>query len=307
LVSLLDFESAELEAIRKRAHRDGIGAEQLDGALEARLSELYRNLTPWQKVQVARHRERPYSLDYLQWAFTDFVELRGDRRFADDRAIVGGPATLNGRSVMVIGQQKGRDTRENIQRNFGMAHPEGYRKAERLMRQAERFRMPVVTMVDTPGANAGLTDEERGQAEAIASCIAAMLALNIPTVTVVIGEGGSGGALAIAAADRILMLEHAVFTVASPEAAAAILWRDSAKAPEAAEHMRITAQDLRSFGLVDEIIPEPEGGAHRDYPAVAKTVADAVSRSLDALCDLSEERLLEQRYRKYRDISFFLE
>jgi acetyl-CoA carboxylase carboxyl transferase subunit alpha len=307
LVSLLDFESAELEAIRKRAHRDGLAAEQLDGALQARLSELYRNLTPWQKVQVARHRERPYALDYLQWAFSDFVELRGDRRYADDRAIVGGPAILNGRSVMVIGQQKGRDTRENIQRNFGMAHPEGYRKAERLMRQAERFGMPVVTMVDTPGANAGLTDEERGQAEAIASCIATMLSLHVPTITVVIGEGGSGGALAIAAADRILMLEHSVFTVASPEAAAAILWRDSAKAPEAAENMRITAQDLRSFGLVDEIVPEPEGGAHRDYAAAAKTVGDAVSAALDALSQLTVERLLEQRYRKYRDISFFLE
>ncbi len=307
MVSLLDFESAELEAIRKRAHRDGIGGEQLDGALEARLTEIYRNLTPWQKVQVARHRERPYALDYLQWAFSDFVELRGDRRYSDDRAIVGGPATLNGRSVMVIGQQKGRDTRENIQRNFGMAHPEGYRKAERLMRQAERFGMPVITMVDTPGANAGLTDEERGQAEAIASCIATMLSLHVPTVTVVIGEGGSGGALAIAAADRILMLEHSVFTVASPEAAAAILWRDSAKAPEAAENMRITAQDLRSFGLVDEIIPEPEGGAHRDYPAVAKAVGDAANRALDVLLELSVERLLEQRYRKYRDISFFLE
>jgi acetyl-CoA carboxylase carboxyl transferase subunit alpha len=208
---------------------------------------------------------------------------------------------------MVIGQQKGRDTRENIQRNFGMAHPEGYRKAERLMRQAERFGMPVVTMVDTPGANAGLTDEERGQAEAIASCIATMLSLHVPTITVVIGEGGSGGALAIAAADRILMLEHSVFTVASPEAAAAILWRDSAKAPEAAENMRITAQDLRSFGLVDEIVPEPEGGAHRDYAAAAKTVGDAVSAALDALSQLTVERLLEQRYRKYRDISFFLE
>lgn len=307
MVSLLDFESAELEAIRKRAHRDGISGEQLDGALEARLSEIYRNLTPWQKVQVARHRERPYALDYLQWTFTDFVELRGDRRYADDRAIVGGPATLNGRSVMVIGQQKGRDTRENIQRNFGMAHPEGYRKAERLMRQAERFHMPIITMVDTPGANAGLTDEERGQSEAIASCIATMLSLHIPTVAVVIGEGGSGGALAIAAADRILMLEHAVFTVASPEAAAAILWRDSAKAPEAAENMRITAQDLRTFGLVDEIIAEPEGGAHRDYAAVATAVGDAISRAVDGLSELSEERLLEQRYRKYRDISFFLE
>jgi acetyl-CoA carboxylase carboxyl transferase subunit alpha len=307
LVSLLDFESTELEAVRRQAHREGIGGEQLDGALQARLGEIYSRLTPWQKVQVARHRERPYTLDYVQWTFADFVELRGDRRYADDRAIVGGPALLDGRAIMVIGQQKGRDTRDNIQRNFGMAHPEGYRKAERLMRQAERFGMPVVTLVDTPGANAGLTDEERGQAEAIASCIATMLSLHVPTVTVVIGEGGSGGALAIAAADRILMLEHAVFTVASPEAAAAILWRDSAKAPEAAENMRITAQDLKSFGLVDEIIPEPEGGAHRDHPAAARAVGEALTRAVHSLTSLSENELLEQRYRKYRDISFFLE
>jgi acetyl-CoA carboxylase carboxyl transferase subunit alpha len=307
LVSLLDFESTELEVVRRQAHREGIGGEQLDGALQARLGEIYSRLTPWQKVQVARHRERPYTLDYVQWTFADFVELRGDRRYADDRAIVGGPALLDGRAIMVIGQQKGRDTRDNIQRNFGMAHPEGYRKAERLMRQAERFGMPVVTLVDTPGANAGLTDEERGQAEAIASCIATMLSLHVPTVTVVIGEGGSGGALAIAAADRILMLEHAVFTVASPEAAAAILWRDSAKAPEAAENMRITAQDLKSFGLVDEIIPEPEGGAHRDHPAAARAVGEALTRAVHSLTSLSENELLEQRYRKYRDISFFLE
>jgi acetyl-CoA carboxylase carboxyl transferase subunit alpha len=307
LVSLLDFESAELEAIRKQAHRDGTASEQLDGALQARIGELYSHLTPWQKVQVARHRERPFTLDYLQWAFTDFVELHGDRSFADDRAIVGGPAMLDGRPVMVIGHQKGRDTRDNIYRNFGMAHPEGYRKAERLMRQAEQFGMPVITFVDTPGANAGLADEERGQAQAIASCIATMLAVHVPTVTVVTGEGGSGGALAIAAADRILMLEHAVFTVASPEAAAAILWRDSAKAPEAAENMGITAQNLKSFGLVDEIIPEPSGGAHRDYPGAAQAVSGAITRVIDSLTALPVEELLEQRYRKYRDISFFLE
>jgi acetyl-CoA carboxylase carboxyl transferase subunit alpha len=270
------------------------------------LREIYADLTPWQKVQVARHRERPYTLDYLQWSFSDFVELHGDRRFGDDPAIVGGPALLDGRSVMVIGHQKGRDTRQNVERNFGMPHPEGYRKAERLMRQAERLGLPVVTFVDTPGANAGLADEERGQAEAIASSIATMLSLRVPTVCTVTGEGGSGGALAIAAADCIIMLEHATFTVASPEAAAAILWRDSGKAPEAAENMRITAQDLQELGLVDAIVPEPVGGAHRDPAGTTKAVATAISEVLAGLERLPTDELLSRRHHKYRDIGFYL-
>jgi acetyl-CoA carboxylase carboxyl transferase subunit alpha len=314
LSSLLDFETSlrplerELETARHASNgQDGSRESELRQAIDSRLQEIYRELTPWQKVQVARHRERPYSLDYIKRAFSDFVELRGDRSFADDRALIGGPALLDGRSVMVIGQQKGRDTRENVERNFGMPHPEGYRKAERLMRQAERLGMPVVTFVDTPGANAGLADEERGQAEAIASCIATMLALRVPTVSVVIGEGGSGGAIAIAAPDRLLMLEHAVFTVASPEAAAAILWRDSGKAPEAAESMRITAQDLKAFGLVDGIVPEPVGGAHRDSTAAALNVARAVGEALTELERVSPDELLERRYHKYRDIGFYLE
>jgi acetyl-CoA carboxylase carboxyl transferase subunit alpha len=311
LVSLLEFESGlrplvqQLETARREKANGSV--EKLQATLDARLRELYTDLTPWQKVQVARHRERPYTLDYLQRAFSDFIELHGDRRYADDNAIVGGPALLDGRTVMVIGHQKGRDTRENLTRNFGMPHPEGYRKAERLMQQATRFGMPIVTFVDTPGANAGLTDEERGQAEAIASSIATMLGARVPTVAVVIGEGGSGGALAIAAADRIVMLEHAVFTVASPEAAAAILWRDSGKAPDAAENMKITAQDLQSFGLVDAIVPEPLGGAHRDPAATAKAVADTVYRLLGELQRLPADDLLEQRYHKYRDIAFYLE
>lgn len=300
----------ELESLRKR--RDGNGAladreERLKGAIDDRLREVYSRLTPWEKVQVARHRERPYTLDYLQWAFTDFVELHGDRGYADDRAIVGGPAILDGYAVMVIGHQKGRDTRENVDRNFGMPHPEGYRKAERLMAQAERMKIPVVTFVDTPGANAGLMDEERGQAEAIASSISTMLALRVPTVSVVIGEGGSGGALAIAVADRLLMLEHSTFTVASPEAAAAILWRDSAKAPDAAASMRITAQDLYGMDLIDEIVPEPVGGAHRNVAAVTAEVGRAIRCSLDALDRLSLDDLMDQRYSKYRDIRFYAE
>jgi acetyl-CoA carboxylase carboxyl transferase subunit alpha len=312
LVSLLEFESGlrslvhDLEAA-KRGRSNGATEEQLEERLEDELRTIYSRLTPWQKVQVARHRERPYTLDYVQWGFSEFVELHGDRRYADDQSIVGGPALINGRTVMVIGHQKGRDTRANLDRNFGMPHPEGYRKAERLMRQAERFGMPIVTFVDTPGANAGLADEERGQAEAIASSIATMLSLHVPTVCVVIGEGGSGGALAIAAADRILMLEHAIFTVASPEAAAAILWRDSSKAPDAAEHMRITAQDLERFGLVDQILPEPPGGAHRDHMAVARTVSEAVADSILQLERLPVDRLIEDRYHKYRDIAFYLE
>jgi acetyl-CoA carboxylase carboxyl transferase subunit alpha len=312
LASTLDFEQSlrplehELESLRKRDNGNGNSEqrERVEAALQGRLREIYRDLTPWQKVQVARHRDRPYTLDYLQWAFTDFVELRGDRSFGEDRAVVGGPAVLNGRAVMVVGHQKGRDTRENVERNFGMPHPEGYRKAERLMRQAERLGLPVVTFVDSPGASAGLEDEERGQAEAIASCIATMLALRVPTISVVIGEGGSGGALAIAVADRILMLEHAVFMVASPEAAAAILWRDSAKAPDAAQRMRITAQDLHDMGLVDRIVPEPVGGAHRDRGAVAQSVGDAVSAALNDLDRLSPEGLTDGRYLKYRDIGF---
>lgn len=310
--SLLEFESSlvplehELEVARKS---NGHGTERevrVQATIDGRLREIYDDLTPWQKVQVARHRDRPYTLEYLQGAFSDFVELRGDRHFADDRAIVGGPAILEGRTVMVIGMQKGRDTRENVERHFGMPHPEGYRKAERLMLQAERLGLPVVTFIDIPGAHAGLEDEERGQAEAIASSIAVMLALRVPTVACVVGEGGSGGALAIAAADRILMLEHAVFTVASPEAAAAILWHDSAKAPEAAANMRITAQDLLGFGLIDEIIPEPLGGAHRNQTQVTKDVGTVISRTLRQLESRPVEALLDERYRKYRDIGFYL-
>jgi acetyl-CoA carboxylase carboxyl transferase subunit alpha len=312
---MLDFESSlrplehELEAARRRTGSNGATPEQerLEATIADHLRELYNHLTPWQRVQVARHRERPYTLDYVQWAFTDFVELHGDRGFADDRAIVGGPATLQGKSVMIIGQQKGRDTRDNLLRNFGMPHPEGYRKGERLMRQADRLGLPVVTFVDTPGAHAGLEDEERGQSEAIASSISTMLDLRVPTICVVIGEGGSGGALAIAVADRILMLEHATFTVASPEAAAAILWRDANRAPDAAASMRITAPELHDLGLIDRILPEPLGGAHRNPAGAAQTVGQALSQELAHLEGMRDEDRLAERYRKYRDLRFFQE
>ncbi len=312
---MLDFEhdlrplEHELESIRQRSNGTGSNGDEarVQEAISRRLQSIYRDLTPWQKVQVARHRDRPYTLDFLRWAFSDFVELHGDRSFADDRAIVGGPALLEGRSVMVIGQQKGRDTRENVERSFGMPHPEGYRKAERLMRQAERLRLPVLTLIDTPGAHAGLEDEERGQSEAIASCISTMLSIAVPTVAVIIGEGGSGGALALASADRLLMLEHSTFTVASPEAAAAILWRDSAQASYAAENMRITAQELSRLGLIDGIVPEPVGGAHRDHAAAALAVAQAVRDCLSTLEALTPDELRVQRYDKYRSISFVTE
>lgn len=263
--------------------------------------------TPWETVQIARHRDRPYTLDYIQWIFSDWVELRGDRSHGDDRAIIGGPALLDGRSVMVLGHQKGRDTRENVERNFGMPHPEGYRKAERLMGMAERLGMPVVTLIDTPGASAGLLDEERGQAEAIASSIATMLAVRVPTIAVVIGEGGSGGALAIGAGDRLLMMENSVFMVASPEASAAILWRDAGRAPEAAENMKITSNDLVDLGLVDGIIPEPDGGAHTDHAMAARNLAATLTSTLMELESRPTERLLGERYNKYRGIGFYLE
>lgn len=312
---MLEFEhdlrplQQQLEAARKQSNGSGPSNEEtrVEGLIAERLRGIYGDLTPWQKVQVSRHRERPFTLDYLQWAFSDFVELRGDRCFADDRAIVGGPALLGNRTVMVVGHQKGRDTRESVDRNFGMPHPEGYRKAERLMRQAEQVGLPVVTFVDTPGAHAGLEDEERGQSEAIASSISTMLSLRVPTVCVVIGEGGSGGALALASADSLLMLEHATFTVASPEAAAAILWHDSGKASDAAASMKITAQELSRLGLVDHIIAEPVGGAHRDHAVVAKAVGEAVTGELEMLENLSTRELLDRRYHKYRDLRFFQE
>jgi acetyl-CoA carboxylase carboxyl transferase subunit alpha len=256
--------------------------------------------SPWEKVQLARHPQRPRTLDYLRGLCENFVELHGDRRFGDDLAIVAGLATFGGQTVAVVGHQKGKDTRENLRRSFGMPHPEGYRKALRVMRHAEKFGFPLLCFVDTPGANPNKDSEERGQAEAIAANILAMAELKVPIVATVIGEGGSGGALAIGVADRVLMLEHSVYSVVSPEGAAAILWRDASKAPEAADAMRVTAQDLLSFGIIDAIVPEPEGGAHTNLDLTIAAVGEQLARHLAALLRLGPAELLDARYAKYR-------
>ena len=269
--------------------------------------------TAWERVKLARHPERPHSLDYITELATDWVELHGDRSFGDDRALIGGLATIAGQTVMVLGHQKGSDTKENIARNFGMARPEGYRKAERLMRHAEKFGFPLLTFIDTPGAEPGIGSEERGQATAIAESLLAMADLGVPTIAVVIGEGGSGGALAIGVADRILMLENAVYAVASPEACAAILWKDAGRAAEAAETMRITAADLAGFGIVDEIIPEP-APAHERRPETIRATGEAIARHLTALRGAypradpdAIDRLRAARYNRFRRIGAWRE
>jgi acetyl-CoA carboxylase carboxyl transferase subunit alpha len=264
-------------------------------------------LTPWDKVQIARHPRRPHTLDYIRSLCEDFVELHGDRRFGDDAAMVGGIARFEGQTIMVIGHQKGRDARENVKRNWGMARPEGYRKALRLFHHAEKFGFPILTFIDTPGADPGVQSEERGQGNAIAENILAMADLKVPIIATVIGEGGSGGALAIGVGDQLLMLEHAVYSVASPEGTAAILWRDSSKAPDAARAMRITAQDLLELGVADAIIPEPEGGAHQDSEATVAAVGAVLRQQLQLLARFSLDELLTRRYQKYRAIGSFQE
>ncbi|MBK9943839.1 MAG: acetyl-CoA carboxylase carboxyltransferase subunit alpha [Kouleothrix sp.] len=262
-------------------------------------------LTPWDKVQMARHPHRPHTLDYVRGLCDDFVELHGDRRFGDDQAIVGGLARFGNRTVAVIGHQKGRDARENVKRNFGMPRPEGYRKALRFFQHAEKFGFPVLCFIDTPAADPGMQSEERGQGRAIAENLLVMAGLRVPIIATVIGEGGSGGALAIGVGDTLLMLEHSVYSVAAPEASAAILWRDSAKAPDAARAMKITAQDLLELQIIDTIIPEPEGGAHTDTAAMIAAVGDALHRCLDTVCALDTNTLLARRYAKYRAIGRF--
>ena len=301
----LDFERPLLEIERQIEELKKLGGDHGDevAALERQLgslrAEVYKTLTPMQRVQVARHPKRPYTLDYLRTVFSDFVELHGDRLFRDDPALVAGWARLDGQTVMVIGHQKGRDTKENLRRNFGMAHPEGYRKALRLMQTAEKFHAPVVTLVDTPGAYPGLGAEERGQAEAIARNLIAMASLRTPIITAVIGEGGSGGALAIGVADRVVMLENSVYSVISPEGCAAILWKDASQKERAAEALKLTATDLLALGVIDEIIPEPPGGAHSDPEAALKAVGDAVEEELKALEGLSPEELRKQRAERF--------
>jgi acetyl-CoA carboxylase carboxyl transferase subunit alpha len=267
--------------------------------------EIYSNLTRWQRVQLARHPRRPYTLDYIQHLCTDFMELHGDRGFRDDPSIVGGVARIEGRPLLVVGHQKGRNTKENIHRNFGMSHPEGYRKALRLFQTAERFRLPVLTFVDTPGAYPGVGAEERGQSEAIARNLREMARLRVPIVSVVIGEGGSGGALALAVADRVFMMENAIYSVISPEGCAGILWKDKAKAPEAAEVLKLTASDVLGLGVIDGLVPEPLGGAHRDVAAAAREVGRVVSGALDELGGLDETALLENRLEKFSAMGVF--
>jgi acetyl-CoA carboxylase carboxyl transferase subunit alpha len=281
------------------------------GVLQTKLrdqrEEIYRNLSAVDRVQLARHPKRPYTLDYIDRVFEDWTELHGDRAYRDDEAIVGGWARLDGRSVMVIGHQKGRDMKENLQRNFGMPHPEGYRKALRLMHQADKFGHPVVTLIDTPGAYPGLGAEERGQAEAIARNLREMASLRVPLVSVVIGEGGSGGALALGVTDRILMLENAVYSVISPEGCAAILWKTADMRDQAAEALRITASDLVALGVVDEVIPEPQGGAHLDPATTAEAVRAALVRHVDELRALAVDERRERRWSKFESMGAWRE
>lgn len=312
----LDFERPIVELERKiRDMRDFATEERVDfteeiGVLEEKLKklqeEIYSNLTPWQRVQLARHPLRPHSLDYIALMTTDFVELHGDRNFADDKAVVGGFAKMEERAVLVIGQQKGRDTKQKLLRNFGMMHPEGYRKALRLMMLAARFQKPIVILVDTPGAYPGIGAEERGQAEAIARNLKEMSSLQVPIIISIIGEGASGGALGVGVGDRILMLENAWYSVISPEGCAAILWRDSSKAPQAAEALKLTAMDLSKLKIIDKIIPEPLGGAHRNYSQMARILKEEILLALSEMELFSREELVEKRLEKFRKMGEYL-
>lgn len=301
----------QIEHLLGRAGDQGIDVSDelrvLRRKLEVLKEETYRNLSPIEQVQVARHPNRPFTLDYVSRCFTDWVELKGDRAFRDDAAIVGGWARLEGRSVMVIGHQKGRDMKENLLRNFGMPHPEGYRKALRLMRMAEKFGRPVITMIDTPGAYPGIGAEERGQAQAIAMNLREMARLRTPLVSVVIGEGGSGGALALGVTDRILMLEHSVYSVISPEGCAAILWRSGAYRDKAAAALKLTSSDLVRLGVADELVPEPPGGAHSDWDATASALGATLVRVLGELCSLDHETLVRRRQTKFESIGHWEE
>ena len=306
--SFLDFEQSiadlesKIEELRFVQDDSAVDIAEEIGRLEQKSAQLtkdiYAKLSPWQISQVARHPQRPYTLDYLSLLFTDFEELHGDRAFADDHAIVGGLARFNGQPVMVIGHQKGRDTKEKIFRNFGMPRPEGYRKALRLMKLAEKFGLPVMTFVDTPGAYPGIDAEERGQSEAIGRNLYVMAELKVPIIVTIIGEGGSGGALAIAVGDVVQMLQYSTYSVISPEGCASILWKSADKAPEAAETMGITAQRLKTLGLIDRIVSEPLGGAHRDHPAMAQTLKKALQDALKNLSGMSTAELLAARYER---------
>ena len=315
----LDFERPiaelqhKLEELKKHpeTHSLGISVEQEVALIERKLEEtkrqIFLNLSPWDRIKIARHPKRPFTLDYLQSAFTDFTELHGDRLFAEDRAVVGGFACLGKHRVVVIGTQKGRDTKENILRNFGSAHPEGYRKALRLMKLADKFRLPIITLIDTAGAYPGIGAEERHIGEAIAVNLREMMLLEVPIVAAVIGEGGSGGALGIGVADRVLILENAYYSVISPEGCAAILWKDRSASAKAAEALKITAKHLSELGLVDEIVPEPLGGAHTNSDQMAETLRDALLKNLERLLAIPVPDRLKQRYTKFRNFGHFNE
>lgn len=311
----LDFEKPITELQRKldelKRHPESLSfqteIEQIQKKIEESRRQIYTNLTPWQRVQLARHPKRPYTLDYIQTVFSDFSQLHGDRRYAEDRALVGGFARLGEHRVVVIGTQKGRDTKENIRRNFGSAHPEGYRKALRLMQLADKFGLPIITLIDTAGAFPGVAAEERHIAEAIAVNLREMMIMEVPIIAVVIGEGGSGGALGIGVADRVLILENSYYSVISPEGCAAILWKDRSAAAKAAEALKITANDLLSLGLVDEIVPEPMGGAHNDLAVTAAALQQHLLTNLGNLLKLTVSERLKLRYEKFRSHGRYLE
>src|SRR3984893_5662026 len=313
----LDFEKPILELERRlqdlkshsREHDVDLDSEvaAIEGKLRDTRRQVYGNLSAWQRVQIARHVQRPFALDYIERCFTGWTELHGDRHFADDKAMPSGLAMLDGQCCVVITHQKGRDTKENVMRNFGCAYPEGYRKALRLMRLGEKFGMPVISLIDTPGAFPGIGSEERHISEAIAVNLREMMTLRVPIVAAVIGEGGSGGALGIGVADRVLILENAYYSVISPEACSAILWRDRRHAAEAAEALKLTAQDLLRLEVVDEIIPEPDGGAHRDYDSVTANLSGALRGALRQVSQLPVAELLEKRYQKFRRLGVFSE
>lgn len=308
--TILDLEEklADLQAFSQHNDIDiSDGIRDLEAKIKAEKKRVFSHLTPWQRVQVARHPERPFPTDYIQRIFDDFLEFRGDRRFSDDQAIIGGFAKLNGQPVMLIASRKGRDLKENVETNFGSAHPEGYRKALRLMEMADKARVPIICLIDTPGAYPGIAAEERHIAEAIAVNLREMFTLTVPIICVVIGEGGSGGALGIGCGNRVLVMENAYYSVITPEGCAAILWRDAGQAPKAAEVLKLTGKDLMKFDIIDGIVPEPMGGAHRDWDAAASALAETLKTQLKDLETLSPDDLLTQRYDRFRKIGVFEE
>ena len=314
-VYVLEFEkplrelSRQLDELRQRSIETNVDLateiHEIEKKIEATQQEIYSNLTPWQKVQIARHPKRPYALDYISAVCENFQELHGDRQYKDDRAIIGGTAFFNGDAVMIIAQQKGRDPKERILRNFGMPQPEGYRKALRLMRLAEKFHLPVLTFIDTPGAFPGIESEARHVSEAIAVNLREMAMLRTPSISIVVGEGGSGGALGIGVTDRVLIFENSYYSVISPEGCAAILWKDGAAAPKAAEALKVSADHLEKLGVVDEVIPEPAGGAHNDTAQAASALKYALQKHLNDLRALDTEKLLDTRYERYRHLGVY--